>query len=384
MPVGGFTEALTRLGPFGAVPRVAVAVSGGADSMALALLAQEFAQARGGVVRAYIVDHGLREGSAGEAVLTARRLGERGIAARILTLSGLPRGAGLQEAAREARYEALAEAACAEGFLHLLLGHHAADQAETVAMRAARGPGGAEGMAAWSARHRILLLRPLLRVPPEALRAYLRAQGMGWVEDPSNRSPRFERVRIRQAGVQGPPADAAGRAARDAEVAGFLAAHAQIRPEGFVLLDAACAPPAALGAVIRVVGGARYAPRQEALARLGAALRPATLGGVRLCPAGRLGPGWLLAREPAACAPPMAAIQGALWDGRFCLNAPVEAGHSLGALGADAAKYRRFRNLPNSVLRGMAALRGAGGELCFPAPVRFCPAAPATSHPFRP
>ena len=58
-------------------------------------------------------------------------------------------GAGLQETARIARYAALAEAAAESGFLHLLLGHHAADQAETVQMRAARGPGGAEGIAAW-------------------------------------------------------------------------------------------------------------------------------------------------------------------------------------------------------------------------------------------
>jgi tRNA(Ile)-lysidine synthase len=373
---------LERLGPFGAKPRLAVAVSGGADSTALALLARDYCAARGGEVLAFIVDHGLRVGSDADAALTARRLGERGIAARIITLTGLPRGAGLQEAARAARYAALAEAAAAAGFLHMLLGHHAADQAETVAMRAVRGPGGAEGICSWSARHKILILRPLLGLRPEVLRDYLREQGMEWVEDPSNASVKFERVRLRLAGVAAAPAGAAERAAREVEVAAFLAARAQFRPEGFVLLDAASAPPAALGGIIRVVGGAAYPPRQTALARLGAKLCPATLGGVRILPAGRLGPGWLLVREPAACAVPVPATPGALWDGRFCLDAAPAPGQSLGALGADAKKHKNFNNLPSIVLRGLAALRGPDGAVVFPVPVRFTPAAPATSHPF--
>ncbi len=333
------------------------------------------------MVRAYIVDHGLRDGSDGEAELTARRLGERGIAARVLTLRGLPRGAGLQEAARDARYEALAEAVATDGFLHLLLGHHAADQAETVAMRAARGPGGAEGIAAWSARGKILLLRPLLGARPEVLRDYLRGRGMEWVEDPSNQAPKFERVRWRLAGVSAGPVGAAERVARELEVAAFLAAHAQFCAEGFALLDAATVPPAALGVLIRTIGGAAYKPRQEALARLGVKLRPATLGGVRLLPAGRLGPGWLLVREPAACAAPIPALPGVRWDGRFRLEGAAPA-QSFGALGVDAQKFRKFKGLPSIVLRGLPALRGADGALSFPVNARFTPAAPATSHPF--
>jgi tRNA(Ile)-lysidine synthase len=380
--LGAFSGALERLGPLGVKPRLAVAASGGADSTALALLTQEYCAARGGAMRAYIVDHGLRAGSADEAALTARRLGERGIPARILTLQDLPRGAGLQEAARAARYEALAEAAGADGFLHMLLGHHAADQTETVAMRAARGPGGAEGMASWSARAKILLLRPLLGLRPEALRAYLRTQNMEWVEDPSNQSQKFERVRLRQSGVSALPEGAATRVAREAEVARFLAGHAQFRPEGFVLLDAATAPPAVLGPLIRMVGGADYPPRQEALARLGARLRSATLGGVRLLPAGRLGAGWLMVREPAACAPAIAAMPGALWDRRFLLESAPAPGQSFGALGADAVKYKDFKSLPSIVRRGLPALRGADGTLSFPVAAQFSPNAPATSHPF--
>ena len=382
MPVAAFAAALAQLGPYGTNPRLGVAVSGGADSSALALLAQNYCAARGGEVRAFIVDHGLRAGADAEAALTARRLGERGIWVQIITLTGLPRGAGLQEAARDARYAALAEAAGGAGILHLLLGHHAADQAETVAMRRLRGPGGAEGICSWSARSRILLLRPLLGLRPETLRDYLREQKMEWVEDPSNAVQKFERVRLRQAGVTAVPEGAETRVEREAEVAAFLAAHVQFYPEGFALLDAASAPPAALGALIRVIGGGTYPPRQAALARLGAKLRAATLGGVRVLPAGRLGPGWLLAREPAACAPPVPALAGAVWDGRFGLQAAPTPGKNLGALGADAKNYKNFNNLPSVVLRGMAALRGPDGAQTFPAPVRFAPPAPATSHPF--
>jgi len=377
-----FTEALARLGPFGAEPRLAVAASGGADSTALALLAHEFCAAQGGQVLALIVDHGLRPESGAEAALTAQRLSARGIGTQILTLSGLPRGARLQQAARAARYEALAQAAFAAGYLHLLLGHHAADQAETVAMRAARGSGGLEGMAAWSARDKVLLLRPLLGVQPEALRDYLRGQGMDWVEDPSNQAEKFERVRIRKAGQGLPPSGAAERAAREAEDATFLGRHVQIRPEGFALLDAASAPPSALGALIRSLGGTMYPPRQEKLAALAARLRPATLGGVRIAPAGRLGPGWLLAREPAACAPPVPATQGARWDERFTLLVAPGPGYSFGPLGVDAGKFRRYNDLPAAVLRAMPALRCPAGNIQFPVPVWFSPQVPVTAHPF--
>ncbi|EKN00048.1 tRNA lysidine(34) synthetase TilS, partial [Acidocella sp. MX-AZ02] len=188
-----FAAALSRLLPH-STPRLALGVSGGADSTALVLLADEYCRPRGGAVLALILDHGLRAGSAAEAQLTASRLAQRGIAAKIITLALAP-GPGLQARAREARHAALAEAARQAGFLYLALGHHAADQRETVAMRAARGEGGVEGMAAWTARRDVVLLRPLLRTEPEHLRAYLTDQGMGWVEDPSNLSRRFERVR---------------------------------------------------------------------------------------------------------------------------------------------------------------------------------------------
>jgi len=381
-----FAAAMARRGKFGARPRLAVAVSGGADSTALALLAQDWAASRQSEIHALIVDHGLRAESAAEAALTARRLGERGIPAQILGLSGLA-GPGLQARARAARYAALEAAAKAAGCVHLLLGHHEADQTETVAMRAARGESGLEGMPGWAARHDIVIIRPLLDMQPADLRAYLRAEAVEWVEDPSNHDRRFERVRARQDALQdggAGEADPAPRLARDAETAAFLARHVSFRPEGFALLNAATTPPAALATLLRTISGADFAPARAQVAALAANLRPATLGGVRIAPAGRLGAGWLLAREPAGCAPGVPALAGAVWDRRFHLLRNGPAGTVLGPLGADAAGFRRFNDLPALVLRGMPCLRAGNAVICFPAQAMFIPPAPAASHPFLP
>ena len=368
------------LGPYARPPRLAVAVSGGADSTALALLSQGWARAQGGDIMALIVDHGLRDSSANEASVTEARLRERGINSRILPLHGLPRAAGVQAAARHARHAALADAALHAGRLHLLLGHHADDQSETVAMRAARGPHGLEGIAAWSARSAVVLLRPLLGILRAMLRDYLASQRMGWIEDSSNHSDRFERVRIRQAGTGAQPSGPEPRQAREVEAARFLARHASMRPEGFAVLDTESAPAAALAALLRSLGGADYAPNRASVSALAAQFRPMTLGGVMMDHNARLG-GWLLAREPAACAAPVPAMQGARWDGRFVLQAAL-AGHRFGALGPQASRFRGFNGLPSRVLRTLPCLRGPDGGVTFPAPARFAPPAPATCHPF--
>ena len=128
---------------------------------------------------------------AAEARQTAAWLAARGITSRILAWEGPKPAAGIQAAARAARY-ALLEAACREaGLLHLLLAHHALDLAETTLIRAERGSGatGLAGMAAVRERPGLRLLRPLLGVMPDRLRATLRELGQPWLEDPSNRSP---------------------------------------------------------------------------------------------------------------------------------------------------------------------------------------------------
>ena len=237
---------MAPLGPFEPSPHLAVAVSGGADSMALALLARDWVRARGGRVTALVVDHGLRPESGVEAAATLERLGGAGIPAQGLVLQGLARGPGLAARARAARHAALAAAAVRLGVLHLLFGHHAGDQAETVAMRMLSGSGaaGLAGMAALTEAEGVRLLRPLLTVPPGRLRALLRAACVAWVEDPSNADALALRARLRRArgdaageGVltraAGEAAAARGRAraASELAVAGELAARVRVYPK---------------------------------------------------------------------------------------------------------------------------------------------------------
>jgi tRNA(Ile)-lysidine synthase len=330
-----------------------------------------------------VVDHGLREASAEEARLAVARLGAHGIAARLLTLTGLHHGTALAERARTARYRVL-EAACAEaGILHLLLGHHRADQAETVLMRqqSGSGPDGLAGMAALIEKPPLRLLRPLLDVPPVWLRDLLRSVGLEWTEDPSNTDPAAQRARLRaqQCDPDGTgPATAslaeaaevrsAERAEQQARVAEILAARVRLYPEGFAVLSPGALPGRALAALLRTIGGAGFPPSSAAVNALAAAPRPATLGGVRLLTAGRLGPGLLVVREAAAMAPPINALSNAVWDRRFRLlaGAGLTPGTTLGALGADTPAMRTRSTLPAVVLATMPALRVADKLVAVP------------------
>jgi tRNA(Ile)-lysidine synthase len=377
----------------------------------LALLARGWAQAQGGSVLGLVVDHGLRAESTAEAEQAVARLASRGIAGRLLTLTNLPRGSALAARARAARYRALT-AACAEaGILHLLLGHHAADQAETVLIRelGGSGPDGLAGMSALVETPSLRLLRPLLDVPPERLRAVLRAGGLAWTEDPSNTDPAALRPRLRalrrdragagpatRALVAGAAAHAATRAAQEARIAAILAARVRIHADGFAVLSPGPLPASALAALLRTIAGAAFPPAPASVAVLAAAPGPATLGGVRLLPAGRLGPGLLVVREPAAMAPAVEARPGAVWDGRFRVlpGATPADGVMLGPLGAEAAALRSYSALPSVVLVTLPALRRDGvlvavPHLCYgfpaarelPTPV-FAPACAVAPAPF--
>lgn len=402
---------MAALGPFEPAPRTAAGVSGGADSMALAVLADTWARGRGGSLLALVVDHRLRGESAREAAETAARLGARGIAAKVMAIEGLQRGPALAERARAARLEMLA-AACAEaGILHLLLGHQAADQAETVLIRAlgGSGDGGMAAMAPLVETRRLRLLRPLLAVPPVRLRATLTALGVTWVEDPSNADTAALRPRLRllrrdrdgtgpatAALVAAASRSGARRAEQERSVAAALAEAAEIRPEGFAILSGQPLATPVLAALLQMIAGAPYAPATRSVAAVAAAPGPATLAGVRLLPAGRLGRGLLAVREAAAMAPPVLARAGAVWDGRFRLGriarTPPEA--TVGALGDDASSLRRHSTLPAAILRTLPALRCGSALLAVPHlfypdrrvcgcyPVLFSPARPAVAAPF--
>lgn len=378
-----FAAAMAGLGPFEPCPHLAAAVSGGADSMALALLADAWARARGGTLLALIVDHGLRAESTDEAAATVARLDARGIATRLLRLDGLAHGTALAERARDARFAVLTQACASAGILHLLLGHHASDQAETVLMRAlgGSGPAGMAGMLPLVETPSVRILRPLLSIPPARLRATVAAAGMAWVEDPSNVDQRALRPRLRilrldhdgagaatAALVAAAAVSARGRAEQDWQIATELASRVVLRPEGFALLPSAGLTPQALAAVIQVIAGAPFPPPTRSVAALADPLKPATLAGTRLLSAGRLGEGWLLTREPAAMAPPIPAVVGALWDARFRLlrQGTLPNGATLGAVGDDASRLRHASVLPAAVLRTLPAIRHGTKLLAVP------------------
>ena len=183
-----------------------LAVSGGPDSTALLLLAARWRAGlrRGPDLVAVTVDHGLRPEGAAEAVAVKRLARKLGVAHRTLAWSGKKPSTGLQQAARDARYRLLAEAAGRAGARHILTAHTLDDQAETVLFRLARGSG-LSGLGAMSRTAPLpvdglgglLLVRPLLEIPKGRLIATCEAEGAGFAADASNADPRFARTRLR-------------------------------------------------------------------------------------------------------------------------------------------------------------------------------------------
>ena len=176
---------------------VAVALSGGADSTALLLAAR---QCWPGQVRALHVHHGLQ--AAGDdferhCLELCRALD---VPMDVLKVQAHPAaGQSPQDAARRARYPALARSAAAQGCTMVLLGQHADDQAETVLLALGRGAG-LPGLAAMPERFErdgMAFGRPLLAVPAAAMRQWLLAQGQAFVDDPSNQDEHYSRNRLR-------------------------------------------------------------------------------------------------------------------------------------------------------------------------------------------
>jgi tRNA(Ile)-lysidine synthase len=401
---GDFARLISPFAPFEPNPVVAVAVSGGADSMALTLLAAQWASARKGRAIALTVDHGLRPESGPEARSVGRWLRARGIAHRILTWTGPKPRTGIQAAAREARYRLLRGWCRRHHVLHVLVAHTIEDQAETFLLRLERGSGvdGLAGMPAVTEGPQLRLLRPLLTVPKARLIATLRARHQEWIEDPSNRDESFARVRIR-AMLSGPAATASGRrhisaaaramgAARSANeqaVAECLTRAASPHPAGYIELDAgalSAAPPhvaaRALTRCLMAVSGAQYAPRGEKLARLLGdvmgrnAFRARTLGGCRIVPhGGRI----MICREWAkaeSCAAPVAG-EPVLWDRRFLVRLKPKRGRAarcrLGPLGEkgwnEVVKYApglRHCGVPAAVRPSLPALFDRQGVFAVP------------------
>lgn len=283
-------------GPSGAP--VALALSGGGNSLALLHLAQAWARRAGRRLVALTVDHGLNPESGAWSRFAAERARRLGVAHHTLVWNGAKPGAGLPAAARAARHALLADAARAEGAAVILMGHTADDLIEAEAMRragaTAPSPRVWSPSPAWPEGRGVFLLRPLLAHRRAELRALLRSLGETWIDDPANDDPRFARTlaRRRLAAGEGVPPEPVefmpprpGLAAVREGVAGELAAPRRL------LAEPSDTARRALGAMALSAAGATRAPAAASLGRIAARLAAgedftASLAGARIEAAG--------------------------------------------------------------------------------------------------
>lgn len=392
MHQAGSLPAATLFSRFDFGQGAVAAISGGSDSTALLILLKNhfdhfLPSAR---LVAVTVDHALRPASAAEAQAVAGLCAELGIAHRIVTWEGAKPSAGIPAAARETRYRLLTAAAREEGLEIVVTGHTADDQAETVVMRQARDDGpGLAGMApATLFEGDIWILRPLLAERRSALRALLTARGLGWIDDPTNLDPTFERPRIRAALSAddrrlGDILATAGAAAREREDLGHRAAvlidrHASRLGRGLIRLDPAFAVDADRGAVLQALrvllataGGSSFLPDSDRVAgllrMLSAEKGRATLSRTVI---DRRRTGIFLHREARGLPTPSTLSGRVLWDGRYRIALSDGAdGFMVAPVGREAARHAvgpAGEKAPASLLRAACAAEPAlwQGGIC--------------------
>ncbi len=292
--------------------RLAVAVSGGPDSIGLLAAA---ALAFPGRVVALTVDHGLRAASAAEADAVAAQCAARGIAHHSLRWSGARPSTDLQAAARAARYRLMLDWCAAGGVPMLLTAHHLEDQAETLLMRLARGSGsaGLAGVRRLRRQDGIDIVRPVLSLSRATLARW--AEGWATIDDPSNADERFDRTAVRgllaREGALLPAPALAATAAHLAAVEDALlwvadqAWDGRVRLDGDALwLDAAGLPDELRRRLVRravATVGPALAVREAAIMRLMARLdsgQPSTLAGVMVQPMGGPDALWRFRKAP--------------------------------------------------------------------------------------
>jgi tRNA(Ile)-lysidine synthase len=401
------TEITDLLAPLARYGTVLLAVSGGADSMAMMLAVARWRDTLGGVapdIEVVTVDHRLRAESAAETRFVAAAAATLGLRHRIVTWNDPPDGggSGLQAAARDARYQLLGEvaAACERRPVAIVTAHTADDQAETVAMRLMRGSG-LDGLAGIPPRRPLVpgsdvdVVRPLLAVGRARLVATLQAAGQAHTDDPSNRDLAFERVRVRAAltalaahGIAAPAlarSAARLRRARDALAATtdtFMAEAVTMANGVYAGIERARLDDApedirvrVLGRLVRGFGGLAEPPRLDQVEALvermaHATFRGETLGGAMVRARGaeivvfrETGRERLeeLLLEPGGAA---------LWDGRFrvALGRVAAAKLTVGALGAAGVhEIRAEQPLPAGpplrALEGVPAFRDVAGAI---------------------
>lgn len=354
---------------------IALAVSGGSDSVAMLRL---FAGSRqpGLKLSVLTVDHGLREGSAREAQFVSSLCADLGLVHAVLPWEGAKSVTGIQAKARRARYDLMTSWCRANSATSLLTAHTRDDQAETVAMRQRRTQTALSlsGILEDMQWNDVTVRRPLLHARREALRDYLRSMGQSWIDDPSNDNRAFERVRVRQA-LAGDAAlaeiaaqsAAAARAAVKAANA-WLGGNLVTFPEGygtlardaFRTLDSSLKQPVLRG-LLRQFGGSTATPGE--LSKLADWLASneisrRTLGGAVFATRQAevvLGREW--SRIPPATIPESGEL---IWDRRFRVLG--EAGTVLTPAG-HISQLARLAHIPRFVQDALPAASMPGPRL---------------------
>jgi len=394
-----FAQAMDALCLVPCPTTLAIAVSGGGDSMALAVLLHHWAVPRGIQLQAYTVDHALRPESAQEAENVGRQLQAFGMTHRVLTWQHATKPeTHIQEKARKARYALLQEACRQDGIAVLAVAHNLEDQIETFWMRLSHGSGldGLAGMAPLRDMEGIKLLRPLLDFTRQDLRDICTAAGLAWVEDPTNRNENFLRPRLRAfeamlaaegltpqrlsqtiqklAAARDVLSDITQKSVRD--VCAFY-------PEGYATFHQKelCALPdemarRVLAHVLRRIAPAEYPPGTHLVDRLYQALRQEDFAGQTAagCDVQPLGGGQILiVREQAGITLREPLRANMCWDGRFQMTGPVESfadGWDIGPLGqagiaalrkqftADDPARAKLESLPGRVRASLPAVWG--------------------------
>ncbi len=284
---------------------IGVGVSGGADSLALALLLSEHFN-----ITALTVNHGLRTEAVAECKMVADLMAAHDIPHETLTWTGDVPSSNIQAAARELRYKLMSNWCHSNSVRLLAVAHHMDDQAETFMLRLARGSGvyGLSAMSEHVALHDDLaLIRPLLDYSSDQLKSYLTARSIQWIEDPSNENTDFERIKVRKmlanTDVEGLNPERLSKTAKQLRRSKealdhyrdkWLRAHVSL-DEGHILRLKSAALHSdpeeivlkGLTDILQTISGANYVPRLEKTQRLydgimGGTERASTLHGVQI------------------------------------------------------------------------------------------------------
>ena len=387
------SEFATVMAPFRDRRPIAIAVSGGADSMALLHLLKRWTSANGVALTALTVDHELRAESAAEAKQVGTWCADMGVAHEILIWSGEKPRRRIQEVARRERYALLQDWCVRTGIADLFVGHSRNDQAETFLFRMSRGSGpeGLSGMPLVNQRDCISVIRPLLNIERSRLETTLRLAGQEWIDDPGNADERFARVRVRQKvkllESHGVPVSTVSETARifanlrrirETCVSAMATRSVTLYPEGYADIDRRelknVNNETAIGivsALLKLIGGRDFAPKRARQATLCRALVDPGKNFVRTlgsCVIAAEGDRVRLWREFGTISDEVSleGLSPLVWDGRFLLHInPSKVPNStfISALGRSGWEEiagdvgTKFRRIPGPVRYGLPAVR---------------------------